>query len=139
EDVTIRQLLAHTSGLPSGLWLYGSASSPEEALRRTLEQRLTRPPGTEALYSDLGFILLAEIVERVAGRSIDRFLAEQLFIPLGMSSTAYLPAWTLRGRIVPTADQNERPYPLIGVVHDANAFRLGGVAGHAGIFTTAAD
>ncbi len=138
-DVTIRHLLSHTAGLPSGLWLYGSASSAEEALDAVLEHRLIRPAGTDALYSDLGFILLAEIVERVTRRSIDRFLTEELFIPLGMSNTMYLPPWTARGRIVPTAGNNERPYPLVGVVHDANAFRLDGVAGHAGLFSTAAD
>ena len=139
EDVTISQLLSHSSGLPSGLWLYGSASSSDEALTTILEHRLMRPPGTDVVYSDLGIILLAEIVERMAGQRIDRFLAEQLFIPLGLSNTMYLPPWSLRGRVVPTVGENERPYPLIGVIHDANAFRLDGIAGHAGIFSTAAD
>src|SRR5690606_16379646 len=103
------------------------------------EQPLVSTPGQRMVYSDLGYIVLAEIVERVAGTTLDRFLAAELFIPLGMSGTMYLPPSSLLGRIVPTADRNERPYPLTGVVHDANSFRLQGVAGHAGIFATAAD
>lgn len=139
EDVTIRHLLTHTSGLPSGLWVYGSAASAEQALGEILNQRLVGKPGQRVVYSDLGYILLAEVVERVTGTTIDRFLAAELFVPLGMAATMYRPPSSLYGRIVPTADRNERPYPLTGVVHDANSFRLGGVAGHAGIFSTAAD
>jgi serine-type D-Ala-D-Ala carboxypeptidase len=139
EEVTVRHLLAHTSGLPAGLWLYGSARSPEAALQQVLRQRLRRPPGERAEYSDLGMILLSAVVESAAGEPIDRLLARRVFVPLGMSSTMYLPAAALRESVVPTAIRNERGFLLQGVVHDANAFRLGGVAGHAGLFSTALD
>ena len=138
-EVLIRHLLAHTSGLPSGLWLFGSAGSPEEALRQVLRQDLLREPGERMEYSDLGMILLAEAAEAAAGMPLDRYLARRLFAPLGMASTMYLPPAVLRDRIVPTAEQTEREFALHGVVHDANSFRMGGIAGHAGLFSTAAD
>ncbi|HUE97447.1 MAG TPA: serine hydrolase domain-containing protein, partial [Longimicrobiaceae bacterium] len=139
DQVTVRHLLAHTSGLPPGLWLYGSASSLEQAISHVLRQPLRRPPGEAPEYSDLGMIVLAEMIERRTEESLDDFLARNLFVPLGMSQTMYLPPVAVHGRIVPTAVDTERPYPLRGVVHDGNAFRLGGVAGHAGIFSTARD
>jgi len=139
EGVTIRNLLTHTSGMPSGLWLFGSAGSPGEALRQTVRQSLRRTPGEAMEYSDLGMILLAAAAEEAAGMPLDRYLAGHLFGPLGMESTFYLPPAVLRDSIVPTAEENEREFALHGVVHDANAFRLGGVAGHAGLFSTAAD
>lgn len=139
REVTVRHLLSHTSGLPSGLWLYGSADSREEAIAQVLRQPLLRPPGEAVLYSDLGMIILAELIEQVAEMPIDELLAMHVFAPLGMSNTTYLPPIRLRDEIVPTALRTERSYPLQGVVHDGNAFRLGGVAGHAGIFSTALD
>lgn len=139
EDVTVRHLLTHTSGLPSGLWLFGSARSPEQALRQTLEQELVRAPGESVEYSDLGMILLAEAAERAAGMPIDRFLALNVYAPLGMQGTMYLPPVALKPGVVATAETTEREFALHGVVHDANAFRLGGVAGHAGLFSTARD
>lgn len=138
-DVTVRHLLTHTSGLPSGIWLFGSARSPEQAIRQTLEQPLVRPPGEQVEYSDLGMILLARAVEHVAGMPIDQFLALHVFAPLGMQRTMFLPPLALTPAIVPTAENTERSFPLLGIVHDANAFRLGGVAGHAGLFSTARD
>lgn len=137
--VTIRHLLAHTSGLPAGLWLYGSARSPEQALAQVLRQPLRRDPGTRAEYSDLGMIVLSAAAEAAAGEPLDRFLARELLSPLGLSNTMFLPPLTFRDRIVPTAIRNERGFVLRGVVHDANAFRLGGRAGHAGLFSTAED
>jgi serine-type D-Ala-D-Ala carboxypeptidase len=139
EAVTILHLLTHTSGIPAGLWLYGSARSPDEALRQVLRQRLRRPPGERVEYSDLGMILLAEAAAAAAGEPLDRFLARELFAPLGMESTMFLPPAVFRQQIVPTALRNERGFVLHGIVHDANAFRLGGVAGHAGLFSTARD
>lgn len=138
-DVTVRHLLTHTSGLPSGLWLFGSARSPEAAVEQALAQRLVREPGSAVEYSDLGMILLAEAAERAAGLPLDRFLARELFAPLGMSRTMFLPPLVLAPEIVPSALTPERDFTLRGVVHDGNAFRLGGVAGHAGLFTTARD
>jgi CubicO group peptidase (beta-lactamase class C family)/beta-glucosidase-like glycosyl hydrolase len=138
-DVTIRHLLTHTSGLPPGIWLFGSARSPRQAIRQTLEQPLVRSPGERVEYSDLGMILLAEAIEHAAGMPIDEFLALHVFAPLGMQRTMFLPPLALAPAIVPTAETTERVFPLWGIVHDANAFRLGGVAGHAGLFSTARD
>ncbi|MQA90268.1 MAG: serine hydrolase [Gemmatimonas sp.] len=137
--VTIRQLLSHTSGLPAGRWLYGSADSADEALRQVVEQTLSGTPGETMVYSDFGMILLAEIVERVSGLPIDQLLAGRVFTPLDMESTMFLPPAVLYDRVVPTAAESERPYELRGVVHDGNAFRLGGITGHAGLFSTARD
>ncbi|MBA2671824.1 MAG: serine hydrolase, partial [Gemmatimonadetes bacterium] len=139
EAVTILHLLTHTSGIPAGLWLYGSAQSPDEALRQVLRQRLRREPGEQVEYSDLGMILLAEAAAAAAGEPLDRFLARELFAPLGMESTMFLPPAVFRQQVVPTALRNERGFVMQGTVHDANAFRLGGVAGHAGLFSTARD
>jgi len=139
ERINIRHLLTHTSGIPPGLWLYGSARSPEAALQQVLTQRLRREPGQQAEYSDLGMILLAEAAEVAAGEPIDRFLARELFAPLGMTSSMFLPPLAYQERTIPTALVNERGFTLQGVVHDANAFRLGGVAGHAGLFSTGRD
>ncbi len=138
-DVTIRHLLTHTSGLPAGLWLFGSADSREEALAQVIRQPLRRPPGDRVEYSDLGMILLAEIVERAADEPIDHLLARRLFRPLGIERTMYLPPLTARPLSPPTAPPAERPFTLRGTVHDGNAFRLGGITGHAGLFSTARD
>jgi len=137
--VTVRQLLTHTSGLPPGLALYSSAFSPAQALEQVIRQPLRRSPGVQVEYSDLGMILLAEVIERASGESLDRLLARRVFGPLGMTSTLYLPPLAFHPRVVPTAIISERPFPLQGVVHDGNAFRLGGVTGHAGLFSTASD
>ncbi|MEX0912501.1 MAG: serine hydrolase, partial [Gemmatimonadota bacterium] len=139
DRVTIRHLLTHTSGLPPWLGLYASAGSPTEALSQVIEQSLVRPPGEISEYSDLGMILLAAVVERAAGMPIDQLLAERLFIPLDMASTMFLPPLAFRERAIPTATETERPFTLRGVVHDGNAYRLGGVTGHAGLFSTAHD
>ncbi|HEX6372350.1 MAG TPA: serine hydrolase [Longimicrobium sp.] len=138
-DVTVRHLLTHTAGLPAGDWLYGSASSPEQALRQVMRTDLVTAPGERMVYSDFGMILMAEAVRRVAEEPMDRFLARRIFGPLGMQNTFYLPARELQDRAVPTAPKSERPYGPDGEVHDGNAFRLGGVAGHAGLFSTAWD
>ena len=137
ENATIRHLLAHTAGLPPGLQLYYDADSREEALAQVIAQPLRRPPGVEPEYSDLGMMLLAEVIERITETPIDRLLARHLFVPLGMSSTMYLPPLSFRDDTAPTAINTERPFVLQGVVHDGNAFRLGGRSGHAGIFSTA--
>jgi CubicO group peptidase (beta-lactamase class C family) len=138
-EVTVRHLLAHTSGLPPGLMLYSSSRSPEQALAQVIRQPLRRPPGEVAEYSDLGMILLAEVIERAGGLPLDALLARRLFVPLEMESTMFLPPAALHPRVVPTALRSERPFPIRGVVHDGNAFRLGGVTGHAGLFSTLHD
>jgi CubicO group peptidase (beta-lactamase class C family)/beta-glucosidase-like glycosyl hydrolase len=137
--VTIRHLLTHTSGLPAGADLYGETQNAEEALERVYRTRLVSDPGERVVYSDFGMILLAEVVRRRAGEPVDRFLARRVFVPLGMARTMYTPPAAMQPATVPTAIRSERPYVLDGVVHDGNAFRLGGVAGHAGLFSTAGD
>jgi CubicO group peptidase (beta-lactamase class C family) len=137
--VTVRMLLEHRSGLPAGRDLWRLASSPADARRAVLETPLAFKPGRYEEYSDLGADVLAFMVERLSGKPLDRFLSERVFEPLGMSETTFRPSPLLRPRIAPTELTPPRGYSLRGEVHDENAFALGGVAGHAGIFSTAAD
>ena len=139
DRVTIRQLLEHRSGLPAGRDLWRIAHSPEEARAAAISTPLVCEPGRCYEYSDLGADMLGFVVEAVAGQRLDRFLEERVWQPLGMTDTEFRPADSLRTRIAPTEVAPPRGYPLRGEVHDENAFALGGVAGHAGLFSTAAD
>ena len=139
DRVTVRHLLTHRSGLPAGRDLWRSASSPAEARRQVLESRLYCEPGACYEYSDLGADVLGFVAEAASGQRLDRFVEERVFAPLGMNDTRFRPAADLRGRIAPTEVAPPRGYPLRGEVHDENAYALGGVAGHAGLFSTAAD
>jgi serine-type D-Ala-D-Ala carboxypeptidase len=139
DYVTVRQLLEHRSGLPAGRDLWRIARTPEEARQAVIATPLECQPGTCYIYSDLGADMLAYVAEAASGERIDAFLEEKVFTPLGMSSTFFRPADSLRDRIAPTELTPPRGYPLRGEVHDENAFTLGGVAGHAGLFSTAAD
>lgn len=137
--VTLRHLLLHTSGLPPGNWLFGAAD-PEAAAQRALRTPLVAPPGTRTIYSDLGMIVLALAIERATRQPLDAFLAAEVYRPLGLSRTGFLPSLDERSHLAPTAAWDpERGVPVWGVVHDPNAFRLGGVAGHAGLFAPAFD
>jgi CubicO group peptidase (beta-lactamase class C family) len=132
--VTIRDLLTHTSGLPAGRSLASAGGSPGAARRVVLATPLESEPGSRSTYSDLGADVLGFVVERVTGEPLDRFVQRTVFQPLGMQSTMFrLPA-ALRGRTAPTLALASR-----GSVHDGNARALGGVAGHAGLFSTATD
>ena len=137
--VTVRMLLEHRSGLPAGRDLWRIASSPADARRAVLETPLAFQPGRFEEYSDLGADVLGFIVERVSGQPLDGFLNDRVFKPLGMTETSFRPSPLLRAQIAPTELNPPRGYPLRGEVHDENAFALGGVAGHAGIFSTAND
>src|SRR5215212_4543647 len=139
DAVTIRMLLEHRSGLPAGRDLWRLASTPEEARAAVISTPLFAPPGQYVEYSDLGADMLGFVVEAVSGDKLDRFLDTRVFGPLGMSDTRFRPDGTLRGRIAPTELNPPRGYPLRGEVHDENAYALGGVAGHAGLFSTASD
>ncbi len=139
ERVTVRHLLTHHSGLPAGKQLWRSALNRAEAKRIVLASELTCEPGACFVYSDLGADVLGWVVETIAGEGLDTFLSSRVFVPLGMDDTRFNPAPTLRDRIAPTEVSPPRGYPLRGEVHDENAFALGGVAGHAGLFATAAD
>ncbi|HMO64584.1 MAG TPA: serine hydrolase domain-containing protein, partial [Verrucomicrobiota bacterium] len=137
EEVTVTHLLTHTSGLRAGIPLRPEWSGYDAGLALALAEMPTAPPGTQFRYSDVNFILLGELVRRVSGRGLDEFCAAELFGPLGMRDTRFNPPAGLRPRIAPTTLVGGEY--LRGVVHDPTARRLGGVAGHAGLFTTAAD
>jgi len=139
DQVTVRELLTHRSGLPAGRDLWRRARSPQEARDMVLTTSLTYAPNQGYIYSDLGADLLGMIVEEISGQRLDVFLARRVFGPLGMTDTYYRPPDSLRYRIAPTEVTPPRGYPLRGEVHDENAYALGGVAGHAGLFSTAAD
>jgi CubicO group peptidase (beta-lactamase class C family) len=131
-EVTLRDLLTHRSGLPAGKIL--SRRGPQAARKTVLNTPLVRQPGSRSEYSDLGLDVVGFVVERVTQQPLDRYLRRTVYDPLGMTSTMFRPGASLQARIAPT----ESPLPR-GQVHDRNARALGGVAGHAGLFTTAGD
>ena len=137
-DITLRHLLTHTSGLPAGADLFG-AHSAQAAFGRVRRAELVTEPGEAYRYSDFGMILLAQAIESAAEEPIEQLLARRVYGRLGMRQTRYRPSLLLQERVVPTALRSERPYVLDAVVHDGNAFRLGGIAGHAGLFSTGMD
>ena len=137
--VTLRLLLEHRSGLPAGRDLWRIAHSPDEARQAVIETPLVYHPDQYYEYSDLGADLLGFVVEAASGQRLDQFLADHVWKPLGMDNTFFKPADSLRDRIAPTEVNPPRGYPLRGEVHDENAFALGGIAGHAGLFSTASD
>jgi len=135
--VTVRHLLMHTSGLRAWLPLNRLARDSAAAMRIVFEQTPQAPPGARMEYSDFNAILLGEIVRRAAGVPLDVFAARDIFAPLGLRQLMFRPPRRLVPRIAPTGVW--RGHPVAGVVNDQNAARLGGVAGHAGLFGTAAD
>jgi CubicO group peptidase (beta-lactamase class C family) len=137
--VTVRHLLTHSSGLPAWRPLYKESATSTEALRQLYATGPDTLPGTRFLYSDLGFILLGQLVERVSGTPLATYGVDHIFAPLGMSSTRYLPPVTWRRRTAPTEVDPWRQRHLRGEVHDENAARLDGVSGHAGLFSTGRD
>ena len=140
RNVTVRMLLAHSSGLPAYEKLFLNAHSRDELLRAAFTMPLTAEPGTRAEYSDIGFVILGAALEQIAEESVDRFCQREIFGPLAMTSTTFNPPSALRSQIPPTADDRTfRQRVIQGEVQDENAFVLGGVAGHAGLFSTAED
>ncbi len=140
KTVTIRHLLTHASGLPAHRDYFLTLHSKREMVARICNEPLEYEPGTKTVYSDLDFILLGEILERATGKDVDQLAREQIFTPLGMASTMFHPAKSLKSRIAPTEnDATFRKRLLQGEVDDENAFAMGGVAGHAGMFSTAPD
>jgi CubicO group peptidase (beta-lactamase class C family) len=138
ERVTIRHLLTHSSGLPAWRPLYIEATTRAGALALTDTTPLTADPGARSEYSDLGTIVLTQVVEAVAGERLDALLERRVFAPLGMRDTRYLPPDEWRPRIAPT-ERSQDGTVIRGTVHDENTWRLGGVSGHAGLFGTAPD
>src|SRR5207237_4217107 len=147
SGITIRHLLTHTSGLRPDLELEVEFHGADEAIRRAIEEVPSAPPGERFVYSDINFFLLGEIVGRVSGERLDRYAKAHVFDPLGMNDTTFLPPENLRPRIAPTERCRPMAWPcsdpsapfLRGIVHDPTARRMDGVAGHAGLFSTAAD
>jgi len=138
EDITVRQLLTHYSGLEPDLDLKTRWEGKETAYRMAWAETPAQPPGSGFTYSDINFIVLGELVERVSGEKLDAYAARHIFEPLRMMRTRYVPPVTWRAKIAPTQyDENE--HMLRGVVHDPTARRMGGVAGHSGLFSTADD
>jgi CubicO group peptidase (beta-lactamase class C family) len=139
DKVTVRDLITHRSGLPAFKTYYKLNLSPDSTLRLFFNTPLDTLPGVRMVYSDIGAILLGKIVERASGQTLDRYLAEHVFRPLGMFDTQYRPDSSLLSRIAPTERDPWRGRLVHGEVHDENAYALGGVSGHAGLFSTAHD
>jgi uncharacterized protein YbbC (DUF1343 family)/CubicO group peptidase (beta-lactamase class C family) len=135
--ITLRHLLTHTSGLRAGLPAKPEWSGYESGIALACAETPTNAPGTVFRYSDINFILLGEIVQRVSRRKLHEFVADEVYSRLRMRDTGYLPPASQRSRIAPTEQTTNGM--LRGVVHDPTARRMGGVAGHAGLFTTASD
>jgi CubicO group peptidase (beta-lactamase class C family) len=137
--VTIRQLLEHTSGLPAGREIPLRTKSRRAVRRLILSTPLQYPPGSAQVYSDVGADVLGFVVEAVSGEPLDEFVRRNVFRPLGMANTMFRPPRRWRARIAPTEYSSRRRRQLRGEVHDETAAALGGVAGHAGLFSTAHD
>jgi CubicO group peptidase (beta-lactamase class C family) len=138
--ITLKHLLAHNSGLPGYVEFFRAAATPESLVRACMELRLEAEPGVRAEYSDPGFILLGKALEVVMGEPLDSWCRREIFQPLGMNATQFCPAPALRDVIPPTEEDTWFRHRLIqGEVQDENASVLGGVAGHAGIFSNVAD
>jgi serine-type D-Ala-D-Ala carboxypeptidase len=137
DQVTIAHLLLHTSGLTADNALADYADGKAKALERIAGLKLEAPPSTRFRYSDVGFIVLGELVEKVSGMPLDAFAKKHVFDPLKMSDTAFLPGEVLKKRIAPTGLRDSKI--ILGEVHDPRSFKLGGVAGDAGLFASADD
>jgi uncharacterized protein YbbC (DUF1343 family)/CubicO group peptidase (beta-lactamase class C family) len=137
-DITIRDLLTHFSGLPPDLDLTHPWAGRDVAYSMAFSSTTMSLPGVRFVYSDINFIVLAALVERVSGTPFDSYCAQNIFVPLGMEYTRFRPAAEWLSQIAPT-EYDERGQMLRGTVHDPSARRMGGVAGHAGVFSTADD
>lgn len=139
DGVTVRHLLTHSSGLPAVAPLFKEIRGKEAYVERIRAMDLEYPPGSRSAYSDLGVILLGDVLEQVAGQSIETFGQSRVLGPLGMKDTMYRPPPGLLPRIAPTEIDPWRGRLIHGEVHDENAFAMGGIAPHAGLFGTAGD
>jgi CubicO group peptidase (beta-lactamase class C family) len=140
NQVTLRLLLAHASGLPGYVKLFSQSKDREDLLRACLRLPLAYPPGTQTEYSDPGFILLGEALGALAGEGLATFCAREVFTPLAMESTHFCPPIEERNHIPPTEQDTTFRHRLIqGEVQDENCSVLGGIAGHAGLFSNALD
>ena len=140
RQVTVRHLLTHTSGLPPFKEYWRTSKNKQDTLTKIFAEPLVYEPGTKEIYSDLGIILTAEIIERLTGRTLDDLAKTYIFNPLAMKNSMFRPPKKLWPEIAPTEIDNNLRHRLVqGEVHDENAFAIGGVSGHAGLFSTAPD
>jgi len=139
EEITVRDLLTHYSGLRPALDLKPHRSGYVTTLKMIEEEKPLFPPGTNFIYSDINFIVLGELVWRLSGEPLNVYCADHIFRPLEMDDTGFKPSPDFRSRIAPTEYQNGTGKMLWGEVHDPIAYNMGGVAGHAGLFSTADD
>jgi uncharacterized protein YbbC (DUF1343 family) len=137
QKITLRQLLTHTSGLTADNSLSDYGDGPQRAWERIFALRPIASPGSDFIYSDVGYLVLGEVVHRASGKTLHEFSRQHIFQPLGMNDTGFLPPEPLRRRAAPTEQRDGRW--IQGEVHDPRAFALGGIAGHAGLFSTARD
>src|SRR5215472_6816731 len=138
DDITVRQLLTHYSGLAPDVELTPAFESKEAAYRLAFAETPQQAPGSGFIYSDTNFIVLGALVEKISGEALDSYTQQHIFTPLKMMHTRFLPPVAWRYKIAPT-EYDENEHMLRGVVHDPRARRMGGVAGHAGLFSTADD
>ena len=139
SEIRLRHLLTHTSGLPGHNPYFQFAKGKSEMLEAIAQTPLQYETGTQVIYSCVGFITLANVIETISGQPLDGFLSDNLFEPLGMQTTSYGPIQQPRERIAPTEDCSWRGRMVWGEVHDENAFAQGGVSGNAGLFSTGPD
>jgi beta-N-acetylhexosaminidase len=140
HKVTVRYLMTHTSGLPPFKEYWRTSTGKADTLKDIFAEPLEYEPGTKVVYSDLGIILMAEIIQRLTGKPLDELAREYIFHPIGMKNTMYNPPKQIWPEIAPTEVDNQFRHRLVqGEVHDENAFAIGGVSGHAGVFSTAPD
>jgi uncharacterized protein YbbC (DUF1343 family)/CubicO group peptidase (beta-lactamase class C family) len=137
DKITVEQLLLHTGGLVADNPTSDYADGPQKALERIYQSACVAPPNTKFIYSDVGYIVLGELVRRLSGQGVDEFAKQRFFQPLGLPDTTFRPGPALAKRAAPTEQRNGQW--LQGEVHDPRACALGGVAGHAGLFSTADD
>jgi serine-type D-Ala-D-Ala carboxypeptidase len=137
--ITVQHLLTHTSGLPNAVRLFEQFRGESQIIEGVCNQDLAFAPGAKTLYTDLGFILLGEIVCKISSLRLDEFTQRYVFTPLGMVDTLFTPAESLKAQIAPTEYVNWRGGVIHGEVHDENAWAMGGIAGHAGLFSTVED
>jgi len=137
EKITVRQLLTHQGGLTPDNALADYEDGPQKAWERIFALKLREPPGTKFVYTDVGYLMLGEVIRRASGQDVHEFSRDHIFRPLSMTETGYLPDEPLRRRAAPTEKRDGEW--MRGEVHDPRAYLLGGIAGHAGLFSTATD
>ena len=139
SDITIRLLLTHFSGFQPDFEMGGRWSGYEAGVQKALAEKPIVPPGSRFIYSDTNFILLGEIVRRISGMSLPDFARQNIYVPLNMKDSGFQPGPSVLPRIAPTEIDSDTGAPLRGAVHDPRSRAMGGVAGHAGLFTTGDD